>query len=137
MSAAGLPSSRALLASFDLVERETRQLASIPADSGLLGHLVGTAFGWRMRSERALVAGDDAHSRLSRAGYHLEAGDLSRAVSELEAIGGLPARGGTRLQQWLVGARSRLAVQQATDLVRAHLRLVAASQANIVAAKHL
>lgn len=58
-------------------------------------------------------------------------------ISELEAIDGLPARGGTRLQQWLVGARSRLAVQQATDLVRAHLRLVAASQANIVAAKHL
>jgi hypothetical protein len=57
-------------------------------------------------------------------------------VLELEGITGLPAKHGS-LPVWLQGARARLTVLQATDVIRAHLRLVAAAQANIVAAKKL
>lgn len=136
LPAGGVPSAHALLSSFDAVEREARQLAMIPEGGGLGAHLLAYAFGSRLRAERALVGGDDAQACLSRAGYHLEGGDLARCVAELERVRGYAADHGA-LPAWLAGARARLTVQQAADVVRAHLRLVAAAQANIVATKQL
>jgi hypothetical protein len=72
LPAGGVPTAHALLSSFDFVEQEARQLSMIPEGSGVLGHLLGTAFGSRMRPERANVQGTDAQARLSRAGFYLE-----------------------------------------------------------------
>ena len=73
-------------------------------------------------ASKGMVEGDSAESRLARAGYYLEAGNLVAAVREIDALDDaakVPA------SHWLILAKERLAAQQAIKLARAHVKCTA------------
>jgi len=115
---AGVPTLSQLQSRFDIVEKASRQAAYVPsATPSIWGHMVARAFAAVTFSERALVPGFDDQSRIARAGYFLEQGELSAAVTELEQLSELPR---STCADFVEVARRRLLVQQALSALRAH-----------------
>jgi len=123
-SLSGIPTMRQLCARFDAVQEEGRKAALVPADSGLVGHALGSVIAGLTIPDKGLVKGDGADARFARAEYHLEQGDLRQAVGALE---GLDAYSAGVIDNWMQEAKSRLVVQTAMDMIRVHVSLLVAS----------
>lgn len=87
--------------------RETLQTAPADSTTERLGNFLRAQVGARSTAPRE---GDSADAILSRAGAHVEAGDLSAALDE---IADLPQQAQDSLSGWTSGAEARLAADAA------------------------
>ncbi|KAG9408028.1 hypothetical protein AC1031_021268 [Aphanomyces cochlioides] len=121
----GAPSVAQLQQRFKQVQKAARQAALVPENSnGLVGHLFANALYFFMIPPGGPIQGDDAEAIFSRADYALRGGDIESALIEMDKLAGLPRE---VVSDWVVAAKSRLAVEQTAKVVKAHVSLLAAS----------
>ncbi|KAE9151322.1 hypothetical protein PF005_g6335 [Phytophthora fragariae] len=120
----GAPSVGQLQERFKVVKSVGHRAALVPENSGIIGQAFGTALSLLMIPPGGPVEGPDTDAVLSRAEFALKAGDIEKAILEMKGLSGIPAQVS---QDWIAAAESRLAVEQTTKLVKAHVALLAAS----------
>jgi hypothetical protein len=83
----GVPTLSELQVRFPTVQSAAREAAFVPeASQGMAGHMFATALAAVTIKPRGLVEGAGADEVLARAAYHVERGDLPKAVHELDAL---------------------------------------------------
>lgn len=120
----GVPTLSELQVRFPTVQSAAREAAFVPESSpGMAGHMFATALAAVTIKPRGLVEGAGADEVLARAAYHVERGDLPKAVAELDALPpqGLP---GKVVKDWLRDAKGRLLVEQAVRAMAARSALL-------------
>ncbi|KAI9907260.1 hypothetical protein PsorP6_003161 [Peronosclerospora sorghi] len=120
----GAPSVRQLQERFKVVKSAGHRVALVPETSGLIGQAFGTFLSVLMLPPGGPIDGPETDAVLSRAEFALKAGDLDTAIVEMEGLSGLPAQ---LAQDWIAAAKSRLAVEQTSKVIKAHVALLAAS----------
>jgi len=113
----GVKKTSDLLLDFQQIADEAHS-ASFALHEGVVGWMyakVASAFTFR---ESGFVKGDTVNAKLARAEYYLKAGNLTKAVEELSTIKG---ESGRVLQPWLQSANDRLLVNQACEILDAHM----------------
>ena len=103
-------------------EKNGQQSANETAQPGIGQRMLARVTSSLTFASKGMVEGDSAESRLARAGYYLETGNLVAAVREIDALDDaakVPA------SHWLILAKERLAAQQAIKLARAHVKCTA------------
>ncbi|OQR84953.1 hypothetical protein ACHHYP_12543 [Achlya hypogyna] len=121
----GAPSVAQLQDRFGYVRNAGRRAALVPEEAkGMVGHLFAGALLWLLIPPGGPIKGDDAEAVFSRADYALRAGDLETTVAELDKLQGLPKE---VVADWVAAAKSRLAIEQTSKVVKAHVSLLAAS----------
>ncbi|OQR97990.1 hypothetical protein THRCLA_06814, partial [Thraustotheca clavata] len=121
----GVPSVAQLQDRFSYVRNAGRRAALVPEESkGMVGHLFAGALLWLLIPPGGPIKGDDAEAIFSRADYALRAGDIETTVKELDKLSGLSRE---VVKDWVDAAKSRLAIEQTSKVVKAHVSLLAAS----------
>ncbi len=82
-----MPTLSELQVRFPTVQSAAREAAFVPeASQGMAGHMFASALAAVTIKPRGLVEGAGADEVLARAAYHVERGDLPKAVHELDAL---------------------------------------------------
>jgi hypothetical protein len=115
----GILSLEELKARFVGVERAAREADMISGHSSMFSVLLGSLFSRFLFSEHHNDSSlQDNQSRLSRAGWYLDRGDLVGCTEELEGLDGLCRE---MCLDWISASRARLASVRAYSLVRAEV----------------
>lgn len=122
----GAPTVVQLLHRFKSVHQQSRQAALVPknAQDGLLGKLAGKVLATVTFAPSGPIEGNDAEAILARTNHFLENGDLLAAVKQMEALTDYPAEVAS---EWMEEAKSRLLLEQAAEVIKAHVSLLASS----------
>lgn len=120
----GAPTTAQLFNRFKTVHKLGRQAAMVPKESGMMGHLAGKVLATVTIAPKGPIEGTDAEAIFSRTAHFLEAGDLESAVKEMDTLTDYPAE---VANDWIVEAKSRLLLEQAAKVIKAHVSLLAAS----------
>jgi hypothetical protein len=109
-ASSGAPDMAALRARFRTMARDIIAAANGATGTGWVDHTLQrlSRLVTIRRTGEAAAAGDDVDGLVARAELALDAGDLAGAAAALARLSGAPAKAA---DQWLTGARARLAIE--------------------------
>jgi len=115
----GIPSTTALLGSFDQTANNIVRALAIPEGAGWVEQTVKNVTSLvKIRRAPGQTAGEGPLGIVARAEQNLQAGDLAAAVTELETLEGKPLEAA---QAWLGLAKARLGADRNLSLMQAHI----------------
>ncbi|KAH6562644.1 hypothetical protein BASA50_002531 [Batrachochytrium salamandrivorans] len=109
-----------LVKHLDAIKTPLRRSQLVSDDADALSFALSTFLSYFIVSKHGLVAGNDLESILSRVDYYLVNGRVDDATREMNQLTGWPKR---LSHDWLVKARTHLEIQQAIQVLEAHLNL--------------
>ena len=117
----GILSEHALNTRFQVLRDEMRKVAlAPPASSGMLGHFIGSVLATISSVPKVPVAGSGVEETLSRVAYHMEHGQLTEALSEMESVTGYASK---MSEDWKSLVKTRLATESASETLKAYAHL--------------
>lgn len=115
----GIPSTTALLGSFEGAANDIVRALAIPEGAGWVEQTVKNVTSLvNIRRAPGQTAGEGPLGIVARAEQNLHAGDLTAAVTELETLEGKPLEAA---QAWLDSAKARMSADRNLSLMQAHI----------------
>ena len=123
---AGVPTLSELEARFAVAREESRKALYTPDGSGLVGHALGsfTAGILTVAPDGSGTEGEGTEACLARAHEYIAAGNVRSALMEVGRVEGDAA---AVMVDWVEAARMRLLVEQAVNMIGAHVTTLVAT----------